>query len=131
MQPTEQGGIIYTAGFLDGEGCITTQRGSIRVEVTNTNLDVLCFLQGLWGGKVSTQGRPKAGYRQKWQIGWYGEAGAHLLRLCLPYLIVKGREAVVALEIHSLGQFTHTAVPERIRLRREVLNTLLKSLKRD
>lgn len=95
----------WVAGFFDGEGSITTPRtmnGIPQIRVTNTNLNVLKFIQERWGGEIITRGldeqkRP----RQKkivYQLHFYPpEKARRLLEDLAPYLQLKKLQAELVL----------------------------------
>lgn len=98
----------YTAGIIDGEGCITISfqkysvkrnrsRHRLTVDVANTNRVLLEWLQKNWGGHIY-ESKPqkiihKIGYHWKLQ----GINTIELLRAVLPYLILKKEQALLAL----------------------------------
>ena len=90
--------IIYAAGFIDGEGCITTSTGrTFRITIANTNKDVLDWLQSIFGGHVNNQHLPK---NTKHNIAWKwvicaGDKLVLFLDLVAPYLRIKKREAML------------------------------------
>lgn len=103
----------YAAGFLDGEGCITIGKArqtgnpqrlyyTLNVTAANTNLAVLQRLEKTYGG--STLGRAdhiakgwKQGYR--WRVSSWGAVA--FLKEVMPFLIVKRRQAEIALEFQQ------------------------------
>lgn len=44
--------IAWAAGFFEGEGCITPDKGSMRLEVTQCNRGPLLILQHYFGGTI-------------------------------------------------------------------------------
>ena len=92
----------YVAALLDGEGHIGLSHSStsgyrIKVEITNTNLEVLRWLVERLGGRVNNHNketsRSKASYR--WTIAKF--SAVHLLRYLLPVLIIKRGQADAAI----------------------------------
>ncbi|MFA5037796.1 MAG: LAGLIDADG family homing endonuclease [Candidatus Izemoplasmatales bacterium] len=109
----------YLAGFIDGEGCIRIveckakwSRGSINprfrehLQVSNTNFEVMEWIRENFGGciTVKSEGIKKDGiYRKKqWKICWYDLQAVNLLKLMLPFLIVKNEEARVCIEFSEV-----------------------------
>lgn len=90
--------IIYAAGFIDGEGCVTTSNGyNFRVTVSNTNKDILVWFQSVFGGNLNDQHLPK---NPKHNIAWKWVicSKANLLtflNLIIPYLHIKKLEAIL------------------------------------
>ena len=98
----------YTAGIVDGEGCISIVRIApkkagnaplhrIRVHVANTDLSLLIWLSNMWEGKVYDQmneSRAKAlGRKPQWVWLLTGKAAVAFLKEIQPYLIVKSQQA--------------------------------------
>jgi len=99
--------LAYTAGFFDGEGCICATRRGCRLFIANTRLIVLHSLRFKWS---------KMGHIYVWQSKKYphhkpkyhwaittGEQATHFLRHIRDYLILKSRQASLALELISLN----------------------------
>jgi hypothetical protein len=102
----------YSAGLFDGEGCISINKtkGSknnpytrpgfqLRVSVTNTNIDVLNFLQKTYGGKVYIREKKNARNYGNWIT--VSNQCVEPLTLWTPHLIIKKEQASVALEFQS------------------------------
>ncbi len=129
--------IAYAAGLFDGEGCISLSKShgrngltpwyQLHVKVSMTDLSPLELLHDSFGGSVCTMNAPSRKLTAKgnlkrviyqWQLKQY-EAGA-FLEAVLPWLLVKSRQAQLALEY--LGSITpakpHPGIPpEEISLR--------------
>lgn len=105
----------YLAGMIDGEGSICVLRTRPRdqarpsyrfvMSVTNTDLHLLGEL-GEWVGVGTLQRVAKSKANPKWKDGgqlFFNQgAAAHVLRQVLPYLIVKRRQAELAIEFLAL-----------------------------
>ena len=99
--------VAYTAGFFDGEGCVSIaryfQRGrpyhTLAIIFTNTNFQVLEWLHQRWGGNLT---RPVVGdnprHRPYRHLRLSAGPARPLLLAMLPYLIIKKSEAEVALQ---------------------------------
>jgi hypothetical protein len=104
--------LAYLAGLLDGEGTIsvycsdckvkgfTYSRIRMMVKVYNSDLVMLNWIKNKFGGLIYEVGkdRPtnwKRGFA--WQIGH--KQAAQILRLCLPFLITKRRQAEIFITI--------------------------------
>jgi hypothetical protein len=109
MRDSTEAERIYAAGFFDGEGCvllihdksrfrrhhrggsyISSERYDPRLEVTNTNMPVLQWFLGIWGGQIKPR-RTDGEHRQPiwyWKVNDYPGI-ARVLRELLPYLRVK------------------------------------------
>ena len=109
--------IAWAAGMLDGEGCIYIARGwpgapgcktiqhSGHVSITNCNLNALYELKTLFNGCINSDShyeKHKPVY--KWVLG--EKAAAKFLRIVLPYLRIKTKEAQLYLEFRELKKQT-------------------------
>lgn len=97
----EQEFTIYVAGFFDGEGCISINRGNhlSRVEVTIAQKDtsILQLISVKWGGKILTDKR-KCSYLKFVK----GDDIEKFLTSVLPYLRLRFNEAQIALAMVKL-----------------------------
>ena len=97
----------YAAGFFDGEGCVncsSTKKGSpfIRTLVVNTNLEVLEKFKEVWGGDISKNYRSKENWKQAYTWRLSHTAAGYFLSDILPFLIVKNKQATLALEFINM-----------------------------
>jgi hypothetical protein len=99
--------LAYLAGIIDGEGCIGLRlpgpsvTPSVRIEVTNTDRRLISWLSDRFGGYSSGPVRPtnsKLAYR--WTLAKRDDVRS-LLEAMLPYLVIKDRQASLALEFFS------------------------------
>lgn len=89
--------IIYASGFIDGEGCITTSHNNFRITLSNTNKNILLWLQTTFGGNLNDQYLPK---NSKHNLAWKwvicsGKDLIKFLDLVIPYLKIKKPEAIL------------------------------------
>jgi len=100
----------YIAGLIDGEGTIGIThyvsksgrpRFQVRVSIYNSCGEVLNFVKELLGGYVHHRRRDKGIHNWKDMYTWYVEAqkAKELLALVEPVLIIKRRQAQLALEM--------------------------------
>lgn len=106
----------YLAAFMDGEGCINVQSHTNRsgytqyylsVAAYNTCPDVIDWIHDRFGGRVS-RSEPYGRARHPlftWRAT-SGEACA-ILKMVLPYLIIKKERASIAVELHEHIQSKH------------------------
>lgn len=114
--PTDVAEVAWTAGILDGEGCIhiircrprrnegksgrpvSAFRYVLRVQVGGTDEAMIKQLHSLWGGTRSGRGRRLKSGRlaYTWTVG--SLRAEQVLRALRPYLITKAAQADVALE---------------------------------
>jgi hypothetical protein len=70
--------IAWLAGVVEGEGYVSSQRGSPTIRVSMTDKDVIDRIAGLWKVKVTGPYQPKGRAKQVWTaavngysaIGW-------------------------------------------------------------
>ena len=103
--------VAYTAGVIDGEGCIGVycekkRRGLLRyrlvVEVTNTEQWLVQWLYLQWGGSVVyyVRGRRNRSIMEwKWRI--CAQQAKVFLEDILPYLQIKGTQAKIAIAFQA------------------------------
>lgn len=108
MQPTGEQK-AYLAGLIDGEGCIGIYKGksgsghrmhSIRVIVSMTDEAPVGFLHSLYGGRMREQPRPngRSHWKDRYEVIFADGKARQLLLDILPHLLVKRRQAEIALE---------------------------------
>ena len=88
----------YFCGFFDGEGCIIVTTERIRLSVDHTFPPVLEAIRDSFGGEIYgpiLKEGSKPNWR--WQIGG-GIQVAQLLKLMLPHLREKRRQAEIAID---------------------------------
>ena len=108
--------LAYTAGIVDGEGCIAirhqrkqtksghTMTYAILVHVDNTNEWLMRWLQFNFGGQITLN--KGTGNRRDW-FTWriYTRQAAIFLKLILPYLKIKRPQAELALQYQGHQRF--------------------------
>ena len=90
----------YLAGFFDGEGCIALAGGSdqrvtryVRINIAQKCLPLLEVIQKRFGGKISKANGCYSLFFYK------GEEIVRLLKAMLPHLVLRLKEASIALLI--------------------------------
>lgn len=127
--------IGYLAGMIDGEGYISVSKGvtsqvtkrgytsaspryALNVAVTGTNLKLMQWLVGHFGGDYNQDKPNKDNPEWKNRITWK-IFGAHnkllLLKLILPYLVMKRRQAELAIEFLEMNGERNPVKREEIR----------------
>lgn len=133
----------WTAGIIDGEGCISAygqkrrdhpgKIWSLRLTVGNTDIRMLYHLQELWGGNIKRMAKPRIPekHRQAYQWNVCGPEMCRVLRAVREELVVKGEQADLALQFGVLLNSSGSTckVEEDNLLRREELSTQLKLAK--
>ena len=128
----------YTAGIVDGEGCIgiyspNTKRKHTKyrltVSVANTQEWLCQWLKFAWGGRVrlAKTGKPNSLPLWEWQIS--AKQAGEFLKLILPYLKIKSPQADIALKFQSRKR-TGIALTDKESAVEEAESILLKSLKK-
>lgn len=92
--------IAYLAGIIDGEGCIMISRPhgdfsyySMRLEVAQKDGKLMDYLIGSFGGSIRDSRNGASVW--KWQLS--GKKAVELLTTCLPFLVVKKKQAEIAI----------------------------------
>lgn len=101
--------IEYLAGFVDGEGCISVTKpspnhknhGTIRLQLSNTNYDVLSAIQREYGGHLKVSKRQSTKHKAAWQLVWYAKEAIPLLQKLQPHLMVKQKQAILVLNEYA------------------------------
>lgn len=108
---TTQEKIIYLAGIIDGEGYIGINKSKnyqgkplfkLRVVVCNTNTDLIKWLVDNFGGYITK--KKTYSYKHKVSYNWKVncDKAGDVLSLVLPYLIIKKRQAELAILYREL-----------------------------
>lgn len=86
----------YSAGLLDGEGCVY-HKNSPTVEITNKNKKPLLMLRKKWGGSVRVKSKKQAVYA--WSV--YGKSAIRFLKAVQKYTIIKREQIKTLLRIRK------------------------------
>ena len=93
--------LAYTAGFFDGEGCISiAKNGAVDIRITNTAKNVLVYIQSNFGGNITN--RTQKVNKTQYTYSLYGEEGINFINLLLPYLKDKKDQALTIVEYYEL-----------------------------
>lgn len=88
--------LIWLAGFMDGEGCFMFTQNTVRLSITNTNLDVLLTIRKTLGcGFIHTTAPQNEKCKPVYSFRVNGSAAIDLCRSLVPFLRVKQRQAIV------------------------------------
>lgn len=94
--------LAYFAGFFDGEGCIFPHipDGTVHLVVCNTKPKVLYELQKRLGGSIRHYPPSRDGERTVYQWGIFNRKDClNALKRLYPYLIIKRKQAEIAIEL--------------------------------
>ena len=95
--------IAYLAGIVDGEGSINilakpkTRQIQLRLQVANTSTDLIDWLEEKCGGKVYYHKMHSTYHKQRYDWVVTGKEAKAVIKILLPLLIVKKRQATLAL----------------------------------
>lgn len=99
--------IAYTAGFFDGEGCITiSKNGAIDVRIINTSKPVLLKIQSIFGGSITN--RTQKVNKAQYVYALYGDSAITFINILKPFLLEKLKQADTILEYHALRKELNT-----------------------
>ena len=97
--------IAWAAGFMDGEGyigitrCLDRRTGRlyyrVQVDVGQVHREPIALFQELFGGTIGHRTNKKQGC---WNWRKFGKEACNVIRILLPYLVVKRRQAELVLE---------------------------------
>ena len=140
----DQIGYAYAAGLIDGEGCIRIARSrvvptnenrsvcySIELQIRMTDRSPLDYLQELFGlGHIYATASSKPQWKDTYV--WMCKSGqvTKVLRLVRPYLIIKARQADLALEFDGRLRVVgfKSRVPEALITQRDRLYQQMRRL---
>lgn len=105
--------LAYIAGMLDGEGCISIKRQcyahsyygpyfSLTVRIANTNPFVIEFIQEHIGGSLYFYENHTKQHKTMYEVSWCSLKAQEVLKLLLPFLIVKKEPAELGIEFQDL-----------------------------
>lgn len=104
--------LSYIAGFFDGEGCISstvTIQGYfiLNVSITNTNKDVLVWIQSIVGGTLhSTNDKRKTSKKCYW-LRFSVNEGPKLVNSLIAFSKVKTEQLKLASLFYVMKQYKH------------------------
>ncbi len=94
--------LAYTAGIIDGEGCINLNKTKLRVTVSNTKEWLCQWLRMRYGGCIGVEKNNKP---SNWAVSyrWYinGKQAGVFLKMILPYLNLKKPQAEIAIRLQG------------------------------
>lgn len=108
----------YVAGVIDCDGAIWISRENrkphphftLRTAVSNTRKGLPDFFVEHFGGSCRTYSKSSDKWRDEYRWNVASLRAAEVISLALPYLVIKRRQAILALE------FASTIVPGQSRL---------------
>uniref|UniRef100_A0A6M3J479 Putative homing endonuclease n=1 Tax=viral metagenome TaxID=1070528 RepID=A0A6M3J479_9ZZZZ len=103
----EKVSLQYTAGFVDGEGCIRIDKSypkkrsihyKLQIIVVNTNLEILTLFKEQFGGHLYR--RIHKG-REAYYWSMYCQDAEEFVKVILPFLVIKKPQAELALQFQE------------------------------
>lgn len=109
LLPLSETEVAYLAGLIDGEGCIRlqaqrTNKGKYYSFTVSMSIAMVCNpcplpeLHDKLGGTLSVWDRKKDGWKDCYRWALYGAKLVPLLQAILPYLKVKHKQCVLAIQ---------------------------------
>jgi hypothetical protein len=130
----------YLAGIIDGEGCISLT-GRVHgkyitpiVQITNTNKDLIFWLQRRFGGSLYVQNGALRGRKTAYKLVACAKKAQAIVREAFPYLRIKREHAKIILSIHrqtkmkrdSSGRLQTSLTVSRIQANRDAVDRIRK-----
>lgn len=111
----------YVAGILDGEGCLGVYRGrraafEPHLSITNTNEDLILWLQRRIGGRIAITRPVRSGSCKpvlRLHVGKIVDM-VHVCRACLPYLVTKWGLAELLIQFQGTGSYRGRKLPNNV-----------------
>ena len=135
----------WTAGILDGEGCIYVTRFrsgnkdyptyALQVSVGNTDKAMVVKLATLWGGpswqRKTNNSKITKTPKTVWVWTVSGRTAGRILEACMPWLVTKYDQAQVALDfVSTIGHGERGGVKAGVLEQREQCYLQLRALKK-
>lgn len=119
----------YIAGIVDGEGCIAIDKRTDRdykhgysfmatLRVGNTYKRLIDYLNKVTGlGSINFSKKEDIKYKDYWSWRLHTQQASQLIKVILPYLIVKKKQAKIILKFNQLkkinyGQHGRDGIPD-------------------
>ena len=95
--------LAYVAGYVDGEGCLRSNKGGVDIQIKNTYPHVLYEIQRLFGGTVRVVNRKKRSpkHRTTFCFSIFGDNARYMATCLLPYLREKADQAHLLLMVNK------------------------------
>lgn len=101
--------LAYTAGIIDGEGCISihksmnrnSYRRAIHISVGNTNPWLINWLEFNFGGSSRIYHPKNSKWKDSWQWELSAKQAGEFLEMILPYLKLKRAQAELAIQFQK------------------------------
>lgn len=135
-QPLEPGHLGYVAGVLDCDGSIwigsSRSNGrvtyALRLAVSNTRSGLPDWFSEYFGGTTQQVKRNNSKWRDEYRWQATGLRAADVITRCLPYLVIKRGQALLALEFASTILVGCRVLPASYQEQRKSLYDQMKEL---
>ena len=115
--------LAWSGGLIDGEGCISVHKNTIKLDVQSTSRITIETLFGLFGGTCAVESRKTKSGRTVFRWSIYGQNARQCLQRLLPYMVEKKRQAQLAVSFYSFPH--HSAMRESIQRRIKALKRVV------
>lgn len=102
FRPPDRAVLAYVAGIIDGEGSIGFARQAYgnrpifpRILIVNSNIEILKFVQGIFGGDIQSMYRAKEHWKPTWMWRLSGKKTVEFLSLIQPWVLAKQDQIVL------------------------------------
>ena len=112
MKDTE---LAYLAGFIDGEGTIgivsvaSHKRYVVQIAACNCNPIPIELLENNFGGKVRLRKWKNENWKPCYEWKLTARKAVAVIKSILPYLLIKGRQAEIAIEAQAFKDLHNAA----------------------
>ena len=125
--PLSRDDLIYLAGFVDGEGCVSLAWRKVRgknyitpnIQITNTNKEIIEWIASEIPGHIHERKEKRVNRKDSWCYQISGNKALELIKDIYPYLKVKRQQADVVMGINRIkvgrgldGRLVRTITPE-------------------
>lgn len=108
--------LVYTAAFIDGEGCISTsvcrQNRYPRITIVNSDITPLKMIQDNFGGNIRSIKKPKGHWRQTYSLTISHQKALDLIKKTHNFYIVKKSQADIFIAWDYLRSVSKINDPE-------------------
>ena len=130
-QTLEPGYRGYIAGVLDCDGAIWIASGkykgapkyALRISVSNTRPDLVYWFSEQFGGKPHSYKPKNPKHKEQFTWSCTGTRARDVISCCLPYLVIKRAQAILALEFASTLDLGLPALPKSHQAMRARIHT--------
>jgi hypothetical protein len=101
----------YSAGYIDGEGCIGYWRGRPELKLETCNPYPLKFISQHFGGKVLAQKRKTQANRTVYRLHYTNSNAVKILNHTVEFMHEKKKQANLCLTMHEMS--THLTADKK------------------